>query len=74
MLADFLDKEGDKQRRHRAELEDLLNKLKKKEIELKERVLIEKDEHKHKRLNKELEIVKAQRTKGLKTLQEMKGS
>ena len=67
-LGDLLDMEGRKQRKHRDELKALLKKLKKKEVELKAKMQLEKNERKRKRLGKELEIIKAQRTKGVMTL------
>lgn len=70
-IAGFLHMEERKQHKHRDELEVLLKKLKKKKVELEERVLSEDDNHKRKRLGKELEIVKAQREKGLKALQDL---
>ena len=70
-LADLLGTEGRKQRKHRDDLETLLRKLKKKEVELEIEFRKEKDKRKAKRLGKELEIVKAQRAKGVKTLQEL---
>lgn len=69
-LARLLDMEGRKQRKHRDELKALLKKLKSKKSELKKKMLLETDERKRKRLGKELEIIKAQRKKGLKALQE----
>ena len=68
-LSELLDSKGRKQRKHRDELETLLKKLKRKEIELKERMRLEKDARKQKRQGKELKIVKAQYAKGGKTLQ-----
>lgn len=68
-LSALLDREGRKQREHRDELETLLTKLQKKEVELEKRMLLEKDERKKMRLSKELEIVKAQHAKGVETLQ-----
>ncbi len=70
-LAEFLDQEGRKQRKRRAELTALLEKLQRKRHELERKISEEKDEHRHRRLSKELEIVKAQREKGLKTLQDL---
>jgi hypothetical protein len=70
-LADILGTEGRKQRKHSDELKALLRKLKKKEVELEIEMRREKDERKQKRLGKELEIVKAQRAKGVKTLKEI---
>ena len=68
-LAGFLDGEERKKRRHHAELKRLLNELEKKEIELEEKILAARDKHKHKRLTKELEIVRAQLEKGNRALQ-----
>ncbi len=73
-LGDLLDMEGRKQRKHRDELKALLKKLKKKEVELKAKMQLEKNERKQKRLGKELEIIKAQRTKGVMTLRGLKVS
>jgi predicted nucleic acid-binding Zn-ribbon protein len=70
-LARVLDMDGRKQRKHRDELKALLKELKKKKIELEQRMLHEKDERKLNRLGKELEIINAQRLKGLKALQEL---
>ncbi len=70
-LAKLLDMDGRKQRKHRDELKALLKKLKAKKSELEKKMLLEKDERKSKRLGKELEIIKAQREKGLKALQEL---
>ena len=73
-LGDFLDSDGRKQRKHRDELKVLLKKLRQKEVELKEKMRVEKDERRLKRLGKEREIIKAQRTKGLKALKALKDS
>jgi len=71
-LADMLDMEGSKQRKHRDELKILLKKLRKKEVELKEKIQLENDVRKQKRLKKERDIVKAQRTKGVMALRGLK--
>jgi len=70
-ITDFLNMEERKQRKHRDELKVLLKKLKKKKVELEERTLSENDNRKRKRLGKELEIIKAQREKGLKALRDL---
>lgn len=70
-LAKVLDMEGRKQRKHRDELKALLKSLKKKKIELEAKMLLVEDERKRKRLGKELEIINAQRLKGLKALQDL---
>lgn len=73
-LGDLLDMEGRKQRKHRDELKVLLKKLRKKEVELKAKMQLEKNERKQTRLEKEIEIIKAQRTKGVMTLRGLKVS
>ena len=70
-LARVLDMEGRKQRKHRDELKALLKQLKKKKVDLEQEMLLEQDERKLNRLGKELEIINAQRLKGLKTLEEL---
>lgn len=70
-LAEFLDMKGRKQRKHSDELSALMIKLKKKEVDLENMLLVEKQGHKRKRLNKELDIVRAQYAKGKNTLQEL---
>jgi len=70
-LSRFLDMEGRKQRKHRDELKVLLKKLKEKKVELEQKMLLEQDERKLQRLGKELEIIRAQREKGLKALQDL---
>lgn len=71
-LAEFLDMKKRKQSRHHDDLELLLIKLKKKMADLEDRQLEEKDGHKRRRLEKELDIVKAQYDKGQVALQELK--
>ncbi len=70
-LSRLLDMKGRKQREHRDELKVLLRKLKKKKVELEEKMRLEQDKRKRDRLDKELEIINAQRIKGLKTLGEL---
>ena len=70
-LAKVLDMEGRKQRKHRDELKALLKSLKKKKVELEAKMLLVEDERKRKRLGKELEIINAQRLKGLKALHDL---
>ena len=70
-LAKVLDMDGRKQHKHRDELKALLKELKKKKVDLEQKMLHEKDERKLNRLGKELEIINAQRLKGLKALQDL---
>ena len=65
--------EARNQRKHHDELKDLLKQLKQKKVELEEKLQHEKDERKRKRLGKELEIIRAQREKGLEALQDLIG-
>ena len=67
-LTDFLGKKDRKMRENRAELEELLYNLKDKENRLEQKMQAEKDKHKRKRLSKEIEVVRAQYTKGTKVL------
>ncbi len=73
-LAEFLDSEGRKQRKHRVELETLLAKLEKKQAELEEKIKAEKAGRRQERLKMELGIVKAQHAKGVETLQGLEES
>ncbi len=70
-LSDLLHKKQRRKRKHQAELKKLLRKLKKKEIQLEEKMLMEKEAQKRKRMEKELQIVRAQLAKGLETLQDL---
>jgi len=70
-LTKFLDMGGRKQRKHREELNVLLEKLEQKKHELEQKMLSENDKRKRIRLGKELEIIKAQREKGTKALQNL---
>lgn len=71
ILAELMSKKGRKKREHRAELEDLLDKLREKELRLDQRINAESDKQKRKRLARELEVVKAQRAKGVNALQNL---
>ena len=73
-LTDLLGKEARRRGRHHAELEKLLKKLSEKEAQLETKMSLERDEHKRKRLHKQLEIVRAQHAKGFKTLQSLERS
>ena len=72
-LSRYLNMEARNQRKHHDELKDLLKQLKQKKVELEEKLQHEKDERKRKRLGKELEIIRAQREKGLEALQDLIG-
>ncbi len=74
VLADLLDTEGRRKRRHSIELRELLEKLAGKEAQLEEKMLSEKDKRKQKRLRSDLAIVKAQYAKGVESLQKLETS
>jgi predicted nucleic acid-binding Zn-ribbon protein len=71
ILDRLLDMGGRKQREHRSDLKMVLKKLKKKKKELQQEMSKEEDARKLNRLGKELEIVDAQRLKGLKALKDL---
>ena len=68
MLTDFFDLEQRKQAKHRTQLKEILKKLRVKEKKLNRKVEREQDPQKKARLLKELDVVHAQRHKGIKTL------
>jgi hypothetical protein len=70
-LGDLLDRKKSKKLRHLDELKTLLAKLEKKKAELQEKIPLEQNKHKLERLSKELEVIKVQKAKGLKTLRQL---
>jgi len=70
-LGDLLDRKKSKKLKHLDELKVLLAKLEKKKVALQEKIPLEQDKHKLDRLSKELEVIKVQQAKGLKTLRQL---
>lgn len=70
-ISELLDQKKSKKLKHLDELKTLLAKLEVKKSELKEKIPLEKNKRKRKRLGKELEVIDAQRAKGLKNLQKL---
>lgn len=70
-LRDLLDRKKSKRLKHLDELKTLLAKLDKKKLTLQEKIPLEKDKHKLERLRKELEVIRVQQAKGLKTLRKL---
>jgi len=70
-LADFFDLEQRKQESHREKLRDILKQLRAKEKKLALKIEVERDPTKRDRLQNELSVVHAQRTKGIKTLKSL---
>ena len=68
-LGDMLQPEARNKKHYRKKLKALLKDLKQKEVQLKDKLESAEDEHKRKRLMKELDIVHAQRKKGIEALE-----
>ncbi|MES9937311.1 MAG: hypothetical protein ABW120_06960 [Sedimenticola sp.] len=71
---EYLDAGKNKQREQKDSIKDILKKLKKKERALKEKLGKEKNEKHRKKIQKDLDIIFAQRKKGLKALKKLKKS
>jgi uncharacterized secreted protein with C-terminal beta-propeller domain len=70
-LQDLLNAETREKLKHRDDLRTLLKKMKKKEVSLSERVEIEINHEKRDRLVKEIDMLHAQRKKGVLALKEL---
>ncbi len=68
----FLSADKEKQYEHTKCFRDVLKKLKKKEVDLKHKLKHEHNEKNGKQIKKELEIVHAQRKKGIDALKKLK--
>ncbi len=71
-LQEFLDADLRKRNRHRDDMKELLHKIKAKEKRLASKALTEFDEEKLEQLRKEIDMVHAQRKKGITALKELK--
>ena len=71
-LQEFLDADLRKRKRHRDDMKELLHKIKAKEKRLAAKALTEFDEEKLEQLRKEIDMVHAQRKKGITALKELK--
>jgi len=69
---ELLSAKKSKQREEKKCLKEILAKLKKRKRHLKAKLETEKKAGERERLRKDLEVVRAQRKKGLKTLKELK--
>ena len=74
VLADWLNRDEPKPLDQRAELEQLLRKLKKKRAKLKKQLEQQHDKRKRKQLKMELDIVRVQLKKGLNVLHKLQES
>lgn len=68
----FLAADKEKQYEHTKCFKDILKKLKKKEIALKEKLENEKNEKKRNQFKKELAIIYVQRKKGINAIKQLK--
>ena len=70
-LQEFLDADSRKRKKHREDMKKLLHKIKAKEKSLAAKALTEFDEDKLEQLRKEIDMVHAQRKKGINALKEL---
>ena len=70
-LLEFFDASGQKKKKQKSDIKLILKKLKKKERKLKEKLASEKNDNKRKRLKQEIDVVYAQRKKGIKAIKEI---
>lgn len=70
-LQEFLDAGSRERKAHREDMKTLLHKMKVKEKSLAAKALVEFDEEKLERLHKEIDMVHAQRKKGVNALKEL---
>ena len=70
-LQEFLDEDSRKSKKHREDMKKLLHKIKAKEKSLAVKALTEFDEDKLEQLRKEIDMVHAQRKKGINALKEL---
>ncbi len=70
-LEDYLDADSRERKEHRDEMKTLLQKMKVKEKNLAAKALVEFDEKKLETLRKQIDMVHAQRKKGISALKEL---
>ena len=70
-LKDFFDLDERERRKEKSDIKAILKKLKKREHKLREKHDAENKEEKRNRIQQEIDIVYAQRTKGIKLLKEL---
>ena len=70
-LEDYLDADSRERKEHRDEMKTLLQKMKTKEKNLAAKALVEFDENKLATLRKQIDMVHAQRKKGISALKEL---
>jgi hypothetical protein len=73
-LADFMNKDRVAQREELEHIREVLKKLKKKEQKLREKLEASADEEDRREIEGKLEVVHAQRTKGVERVKEIRDS
>ncbi len=69
-LKEFFDSDTRERKKQRSDVKDILKKLKKRERHLKEKLEDEKDEEKRNRIQQKIDVVYAQRKKGIALIKE----
>ncbi len=69
-LKAFFDSDARERDKQRSDIKDILKKLKKKERQLKEKLDEEDDEEKRNRIQQKIDVVYAQRKKGINLIKE----
>jgi hypothetical protein len=70
-LKTFFDSDIREREKQKSDIKDILKKLKKRERKLKEKLDAENDSGKCKRFQQEIDVIYAQRTKGIKLIKEL---
>ena len=70
-LKTFFDADARERNKQKSDIKDILKKLKKRERKLKEKLDAEKNTDKRKRFQQEIDVIYAQRTKGIKLIKEL---
>jgi predicted nucleic acid-binding Zn-ribbon protein len=69
-LKTFFDADARERKKQKSDIKDILKKLKKRERKLKEKLDAENNAEKRKHLQQEIDVIYAQRTKGIKLIKE----
>jgi hypothetical protein len=70
-LMSFFDADERERQEQKADIKEILKKLKKRERKLKEKLGNEKKEEKRTRIQQDIDVIYAQRNKGVKLLKEL---
>ncbi|MCK5431556.1 MAG: hypothetical protein KAI15_00165 [Gammaproteobacteria bacterium] len=70
-LKTFFDSDAREREKQKSDIKDILKKLKKRERKLKEKLDAEKNAGKRKHFQQEIDVIYAQRKKGIKLIKEL---